>query len=678
MINGVSTGRFLGIFSAFLAQSNFASVGGQNVPEHVSIHSGDSSPPRMLFDAGSYDFSTNLGMSTSSPTFFWSVKEELGTIDVAIVAPCTDCWLGLGVSPNGGMAHLDATIGYVDLDGHVQYKDVHNPSTVNQMPVEDGSQDVSSVSVIEDEDAGTTTLRYTRDLRNCDDSDLDILPGTTRVVWAWGSKPDSFDSLPYHNTNRGSKSVMLYRDLTLSSEEGLETDEELLHVDLRVGTTDSTPFTIPSYPAGGWAVEYYEPGTNLTVPYLSQGNVDRDNVHYVFKAGESGALSDTHDAVVGMGGGDLTHCDWEEKRYCNPSAGPGTLYWWKTFDVVDLGINRKAHVIGYEPILNPDTLVRTHHLLVYQCQGPVDFDGIGYSPAAAQEVHECNFAAPLAIWAVGGGRFNFPPEAGYPVGPDDGRYFLMEFHYDSPPGEPPVHDDSGLRLFYNYDHRQHDIGVLYTGALLSDFITKPAGEAAYDIDGYCPGSCTEEGFPSDGINVFAVFLHSHLAGRAVRVQHQNSQGEELASPAYDIHYDFNLQDVNPLLPYQKFMPGDEIKTTCTYDTSDRDFVTYGGLGTFDEMCLSYFYYFPMTELSACLSGNKDEGIEYGTCFLRDGTGIFNKGFVTPDFAPFAEEYNEECGETPVLGSNSSAHTSTPNFVLLAILSLLIAPLLRGQ
>jgi len=94
------------------------------------------------------------------------------------------------------------------------------------------------------------------------------------------------------------------------------------------------------------------------------------------------------------------------------------------------------------------------------------YDGIGYAPNAPRAVENCNFAAPIVVWAIGGGPFNFPDETGYPIGPGFGKYFLMEMHYDSPPGEVSQRDDSGVRLTVTRDLREHDVGVMYTGSLL--------------------------------------------------------------------------------------------------------------------------------------------------------------------------------------------------------------------
>lgn len=67
--------------------------------------------------------------------------------------------------------------------------------------------------------------------------------------------------------------------------------------------------------------------------------------------------------------------------------------------------------------------------------------------------------------------FTFPPDAGYPIDSNNGRYYLMETHYtDTEPPKDleslhagPIVDDSGLKLYYTSTLRKHDAGVLSIG-----------------------------------------------------------------------------------------------------------------------------------------------------------------------------------------------------------------------
>lgn len=178
----------------------------------------------------------------------------------------------------------------------------------------------------------------------------------------------------------------------------------------------------------------------------------------------------------------------------------------------------------------------------------------------------------------------------------------------------------------------------------SDFITIPPGEEAYQLDGYCTKESTSQMIPEAGTNVFAILLHSHLAGTGINLQHKNKEGVTLPSPAFDVHYDFNLQDVNPIHPVRKVYPGDEFKLSCTYNTMDRNYMTFGGLGTYDEMCLAYMYHYPRTELSACLSGRVSNGVHFAGALSSKGNNVFSEQFAIPKFDNFQDHLNCDCGE----------------------------------
>lgn len=56
-----------------------------------------------------------------------------------------------------------------------------------------------------------------------------------------------------------------------------------------------------------------------------------------------------------------------------------------------------------------------------------------------------------------------------------------------------------------------------------------------------------------GIHVFAVLLHAHLAGRAIRMRHFHN-GEEQKLLAYDDEFDFNFQEFQYLKEERTILP----------------------------------------------------------------------------------------------------------------------------
>lgn len=65
--------------------------------------------------------------------------------------------------------------------------------------------------------------------------------------------------------------------------------------------------------------------------------------------------------------------------------------------------------------------------------------------------------------------FVFPPETGYPLDPNQARFYLMETHYNNPrptEGFSNVRqkaDSSGLKIYHTEKLRKYDAGVLSIG-----------------------------------------------------------------------------------------------------------------------------------------------------------------------------------------------------------------------
>ena len=70
----------------------------------------------------------------------------------------------------------------------------------------------------------------------------------------------------------------------------------------------------------------------------------------------------------------------------------------------------------------------------------------------------------------------------------------------------------------------------------------------------CNPSCTQRYIPVDGITVFSGFLHTHLAGRAIKttlVRNGTAIKELFDNPTYDFNYQF-LTDIEPVKLYKVF------------------------------------------------------------------------------------------------------------------------------
>ncbi|XP_043495838.1 MOXD1 homolog 2 isoform X1 [Polistes fuscatus] len=272
-------------------------------------------------------------------------------------------------------------------------------------------------------------------------------------------------------------------------------------------------------------------------------------------------------------------------------------------------INRKHHVVKYEPVIEPGKNTYLHHMTLYECpsnnpqleEASKTTGSICYKDDNATQ---CNTIA--ATWSLGSEQgFNFPPEAGYALYPDNrSRYFMLETQYINPQqlvnDNLEVSDSSGLRLYYTDQLRPHDAGILSIGIDPNWRHIIPPGQPEVVSEGHCITECTEQTIPNSGINMFAVIMHTHQLGRKIRFR-QIRAGEELPPIASDTNYDPTYQEYRKLQRPVKVYPGDHLVAECTYSSESRSTITLGGLMTRQETCLISALYYPRIELSICYS-----------------------------------------------------------------------------
>jgi len=263
--------------------------------------------------ASAFDPSTYVWTENANPSgtvqVSWSLDEPNNSGHFAIKCPTTTGWCGLGFSPNGGMGFSDFAIGYINSSGNPIVSDYNHMVAGNAKPSLDTSPSSltnTNVEIVGD----STVVTFTKKLISCDGEDMNIQPtGTTRLIWAHSTaRPTSPSDLTYHS-DRGAHSVMLGKDPAISLIDAPMTLEEITAaedwdvIDLMLGSANGgTDFVIPAYPAGGYAIEFYEPGTDYTVKKLSQGGIDLNNVPYRIDHDDPNAISEKYDTIVGLGG----------------------------------------------------------------------------------------------------------------------------------------------------------------------------------------------------------------------------------------------------------------------------------------------------------------------------------------------------------------------------------------
>ncbi|XP_067274110.1 DBH-like monooxygenase protein 2 homolog [Pseudorasbora parva] len=258
--------------------------------------------------------------------------------------------------------------------------------------------------------------------------------------------------------------------------------------------------------------------------------------------------------------------------------------------------DRKQHIYRIEPFITNFDLV--HHVLLYRCPQSVTepFEAQCYT-GKGEECMET-----VAVWGVGGGAFELPEMAGLPIGGNVGDFFYrLEMHYNNPNKSAGRVDNSGLRFYYTSELRQHDAAILTTGLAVAFGYIIPPKAKSFLTYGLCDTAYIPKVLetPHD-LQVFSVMMHTHLAGRKVRVGHFRG-GKQIDLLAVDENYNFEYQEVTNLGKTKTVQLGDKLLVECTYNTENRNTLTWGGLSTSEEMCLAFLFYYPAMNLSSCVS-----------------------------------------------------------------------------
>ena len=284
-------------------------------------------------------------------------------------------------------------------------------------------------------------------------------------------------------------------------------------------------------------------------------------------------------------------------------------------------MDRKHHMVALEPVIQPGNEPYVHHIVLYECHIPagqsadtagattadwfqrhVDQPGQPcYSPNMPAEWSFC-LATNAWAWAVGSDGERLPEHTGMPLGEYWGgaTYFMLETHYDNPAMHYPLRDSSGIKIYYTDELRQYDTGMLLVGSEVNFLQFIPPEQDLFTSLGHCSAECTQAGLPDSGIKIISGVLHSHLAGRKMRLRHIR-RGVELPVILEDNHYDFNYQASRVPSAETTVYRGDQLLLECDYSTKSRKAPTFGGLSTREEMCLAFVLYYPRSALADCRS-----------------------------------------------------------------------------
>ncbi|XP_052788198.1 dopamine beta-hydroxylase-like isoform X1 [Mya arenaria] len=251
--------------------------------------------------------------------------------------------------------------------------------------------------------------------------------------------------------------------------------------------------------------------------------------------------------------------------------------------------DKPYHLIASNPIIANSEVM--HHIIVYGCAGMNTAPRELNKPWVCEdEIKYCEEA--ISVWVAGGNGMCFDENMGFQISGEKGlKYAVLEFHWNNPSLVDGYTDSSGSELYLTPNLRSNNAGVLLIG---QNNIAIPPGKIEHEEQGTCPGNCTNQIMMGD-IQVTMVFNHMHLMGKA-QITELNRNGRRIQYLAKDDHYDYNSPVVYKYKNPITVRPGDELHTTCVWQSLDKTKTVNYGEGTQDEMCFAIFIYYPKENL----------------------------------------------------------------------------------
>jgi dopamine beta-monooxygenase len=294
-----------------------------------------------------------------------------------------------------------------------------------------------------------------------------------------------------------------------------------------------------------------------------------------------------------------------------------TFYMCKYFNVDELASSQtgldtktKYHAIEFKAHFNHLTGHHgVHHMVIFEC--PVNLSKEKIKTEAYEctnMVDDCNNFVVIAL--PGTDSYKFPTDAGFIWGSGDTKVILLQAHYHNPSAVSGDVSSAGFSVHYTPNLRKYNIGIMLLGVDLP-FIRIPPRQTNYNTTSICDSECTSR--MNGNVTVFGYMAHAHLTATSVSSEFRNSSGSHLIDLG-EKDFNFSSQTLRFVEPIN-LQPGFSVTTTCVYDTTERDSVTYGGPGSSDEMCANLILFYPRengigncmksTTILKCLLNNHD-------------------------------------------------------------------------
>jgi hypothetical protein len=226
--------------------------------------------------------------------------------------------------------------------------------------------------------------------------------------------------------------------------------------------------------------------------------------------------------------------------------------------------------LAWAPAVDNDQVV--HHAMLYGMQtgtdGAVSVDSNCYIATATGKN--------LAAWAPGSTNYVMDPDVSLSL---DFPYVTLQIHHSNNTGSDAI-DQTGFG-FCTGAPRENTAGILVLGS--TSISVPPFGQAQ------AVGQC--DNLSADGvtpITIVSALPHMHVIGSGFRTEHV---GHADLSNIPVGTWDFDTQKTYQISPRRRVLPGEILRTTCTYSNPTSAVVRFGAATT-DEMCYNFVTAYP--------------------------------------------------------------------------------------
>ncbi|KAI8782771.1 DBH monooxygenase protein 1 [Biomphalaria glabrata] len=259
-------------------------------------------------------------------------------------------------------------------------------------------------------------------------------------------------------------------------------------------------------------------------------------------------------------------------------------YYCQIFDLEShMTIPGNYQIIAVEPVI--DNAQVLHHIALFGCDdvqpaSPAPFD-CGVFPSISCHTF-------ITIWTIGSPGDCFHPDTGISVGSGGFTKFAVQLFWNNPSGRDDLLDSSGVKIYYTEKRRPYELGLLKIG---HESFLVPPNHPAVSFKSTCTSVCTKSLF-NGTVYVTMAWNHMHYIGKQMQVQVLRNK-TDIQYLTFDPIYNFDSPQIHVFQekPFQLY-PGDEIITTCIYNSQDLSWTTPWGEATTEEMCYGFLVYYP--------------------------------------------------------------------------------------